>query len=130
MLDLNDQKSKILEFKNEEKGIGVIKDLILNFSSHIVSQVKKTNKIMGLIRRSYTHLDRISFRCLFNSLVRSIKKKKDKDLTENVLHWARKSIPGFYGKPCKQCLTAIGIPSTRCHIMSGDMILVHKLFHD
>ena len=72
MLDLNDQKSKILEFKNEEKGIGVIKDHILNFSSHIVSQVKKTNKIMGLIRRSYTHLDRISFRCLFNSLVRSI----------------------------------------------------------
>ena len=52
MLDLNDQKSKILEFKNEEKGIRVIKDHILNFSSHMVSRVKKTNKIMGLIGRS------------------------------------------------------------------------------
>ena len=38
MLDLNDQKCKMLEFITEEK------DYKLNFSSHIVPQVKKAKK--------------------------------------------------------------------------------------
>ena len=54
----------------EEKDFGVIIDHKLNFSSHIVTQVKKANKMMSLIRRSYTHIDITSFRYLFNSLVR------------------------------------------------------------
>ena len=62
MLDFNDQKRKKLEFITEEKDLGVIIDHKLNFSSHIVTQVKKANKMMGLIRRSYTHLDITSFR--------------------------------------------------------------------
>ena len=53
-------------FIAKEEDLGVIIGHKLNFSNHI----KKANKMMGLIRRSYTHLDRISFRCLFNSLVR------------------------------------------------------------
>ena len=70
MLDFNDQKRKNLEFITEEKDLGVIIDHKLNFSSHIISQVKKANKMVGLMRRFYTHLDRTSFRCLFNSLGR------------------------------------------------------------
>ena len=70
MLDFNDEKREKLEFITKEKDLGVIIDHKLNFSSHIVTQVKKANKMMGLIRRSYTHLDRTSFRCLFNSLVK------------------------------------------------------------
>ena len=62
MLDLIDQKRKMLEFITEEKDLGVIIDHKLNFSSHIVTQVKKANKMMGIIRRSYTHLDITSFR--------------------------------------------------------------------
>ena len=49
MLDLNDQKRKILEFITEEKNLGVTIDHKLNFSNHIVTQVKKANKMMGLI---------------------------------------------------------------------------------
>ena len=76
MLDLIDQKRKMLEFITEEKDLGVIIDHKLNFSSRVVTQVKKANKMMGLIRRSYTYLDRgtcldgTSFDCFFNSLVR------------------------------------------------------------
>ena len=42
MLDLNDQKRKMLEFITEKKDLGVIIDHKLNFPSHIVTQVKKT----------------------------------------------------------------------------------------
>ena len=62
MLDFNNQKLKKLEFITKEKDLGVIIDCKLNFSSRIVTQVKKANKMMGLIRRSYTHLDITSFR--------------------------------------------------------------------
>ena len=70
MLDFNDQKRKKLEFITKKKDLGVIIDHKLNFSSHKVTQVNKVNKMMGLIRRFYTHLDITSFRYIFNSLVR------------------------------------------------------------
>ena len=57
MLDFNHQKRKKLEFIAEEKDLGVTIDHKLNFSSHVVTQVKTTNKTTDLIRRSYTHLD-------------------------------------------------------------------------
>ena len=137
MLDLNDQKPKILEFITDEKDLGVTIDHKLNFASHIVTQVKKANKMMGLIRPSYTHLDRTSFRCLFSSLVRPHLEycvsiwypllKKDKELIENVLRRATKLIPGLYDKPYKKRLVAIKVPSMRYHRMWGDTILVHKI---
>ena len=70
MLDLNDQKRKMLEFITEEKDLRVTNDHEMNFSSHIITQIKKANKMMCLIRCSYTHLDKLCFCCLFNSLVR------------------------------------------------------------
>ena len=92
---------------------------------------------MGLIRRSYTHLDITSFRWLFNSLVRPHLEycvsiwypllKKDEELIENVLRRATKFIPGIYDKPYKECLAAIKVPSMRYRRMRGDMILVYKI---
>ena len=137
MLDFNDQKREKLEFITKEKDLGVIIDHKLNFSSHIVTQVKKANKMMGLIRRSYTHLDITSFRYLFNSLVRPHLEycvsiwypllKKDEELIENVLRRATKLIPGLYDKPYKERLAAIKVPSMRYRRMRGDMILVYKI---
>ena len=137
MLDFNNQKLKKLEFITKEKDLGVIIDRKLNFSSGIVTQVKKANKMMGLIRRSYTHLDKTSFHDLFNSLVRPhleycvsiwyLLLKKDKELIENVLLLATKLIAGLYDKPCKEHLTAIKVLSMRYHRMQGDMILVYKI---
>ena len=136
MLDFNNQKRKKLEFITKEKD-GVIIDHKLNFSSHTVTQVKKTNKMMGLIRRSYTHLDITSFRYLFSSLVRPhleycisiwyLLLKKDEELIENVLRRATKLIKGLYDKPYKVRLAAIKVPSMRYHRMWGDMILVYKI---
>ena len=105
MLDSIDKIRKMMEFITEGKYLKIIINHNLNFSSHIVTQVKKANKIMGLIRRSYTHLDRTSFRCLFSSLVRPHLEycvsiwysllKKEEDLIENILRQATKLIPGL-----------------------------------
>ena len=69
MLDLNDHKHKELEFIEKEKDLGIIFDNNLKFSSHVINQVNKANRVMGLIRRFPTCLDKNSFRYLFNALV-------------------------------------------------------------
>ena len=58
MLDLKDHKHKELEFIEKEKDLGVISDNNLKLSIHIINQVNKANRVMGLIRRSYTYLDK------------------------------------------------------------------------
>ena len=70
VLDLNDPKHKELEFFEKEKELGVIFDSNMKFSSHIINQVNKANRLMRLTRRTYTYLDKNSFRYLFNALVR------------------------------------------------------------
>ena len=67
MLDLNDYKIKELEFIDEEKDLSFIIDSKLRCSTHIC-QVKKASRIMGLIRRPYTHLGKDTFSYIFNSL--------------------------------------------------------------
>ena len=92
--------------------------------------------MMGLIRRSYTCLERISFRCLFNSLVRPHLEhyvsvwyqliKNDKELLEKCFA-STKLISGLYDKPYNERLAAIKVPSMRYCRMRGDMILVYKI---
>ena len=60
MLDLSDHKHKELEFIETEKDLGVIFDNNLKFSNHIINQVNKANRLMKLIGRSYTYLDKNS----------------------------------------------------------------------
>ena len=46
MLDLNDHKHKELEFIEKEKGLGIFFDNNLKFSSHIINQVNKANRLI------------------------------------------------------------------------------------
>ena len=137
MLDFKDQKYEKLEFITKERDLGVIIDHKLNFSSHIVIQVKKANKMISLVRSSYTHLDITYFRYFYNSLVRPHLEycgsiwypllKEDEELIENVLHQATKLIPGLYDKPYKERFAAIKVPGMRYRRMRGDMILIYKI---
>ena len=139
MIDLYDQKCKVLDFVSEEKDLGIIIDNKLNFRSHISTQVKKANRMMGLIRRSFTYLDRSTFRCLFNSLVRPHLEycvsiwyplhKREEDMIENVLRRASKRIPGFSSKTYGERLAAIKTPSMKYRRMRGDMIIMYQIFH-
>ena len=89
-----------LKLIDEEYDLGVIIDSKLMFWSHIVNQVKKANRLMGLIRRSYNFLDIVSFKYLFISLVRPHLEycvtvwypllKNNEDLIENILCRASK----------------------------------------
>jgi len=110
-----------------------------NFPTHIVTQVSKANRLMGLIRRSYCYLNKSSFRYLFNSIVRPHLEycvtvwyplfKKDEILIENVLRRASKLVPGLKELSYRERLEEINIPSMKYRRVRGDMIIVYKILH-
>ena len=53
-----------------EKDLGVYVDTELTFEKHIETVVNQANRMLGLIRRSYTYLDSQSLLKLYTSLVR------------------------------------------------------------
>jgi len=59
-----------LDATDLEKDLGVYVDTGLTFSTHCDKAVNKANKILGLIRRSYTFLDLTTMKLLFTSIVR------------------------------------------------------------
>ena len=67
-MDANNEKE--LENTLTEKDVGVIFSKNLKFDEHINSVVKKANMITGLIKRSFTYLDKNMFLQLYKALVR------------------------------------------------------------
>ena len=94
-----------LEKVQQEKNLRIIIDQHLTFEEHLTTKTNKANQIMGLIRRSFHHLNIQTFRWLYKALVRphieyaqaawSPMRKKDITTLENVQRRATKLIPGF-----------------------------------
>ena len=138
MLNIDNGQMQELKFIDEEKDLRVIIDSKLKFSSHIVNQMKKANRLMGLIWKSYNFLDIVSFKYLFIFLVRPHLKyrvtvwfpllKKDEDLIENVFRRASKMLPRLWNLTYEERLAKFEIPSMKYRRIRGDMIMVYKVF--
>ncbi|KAK6167371.1 hypothetical protein SNE40_021416 [Patella caerulea] len=122
----------ILEYSEGEKDIGVLVDRALNFSKHIQQQVNKANSIMGLIRRTFTHLDETTFKYLFQALVRpnleyaaavwSPHRKNDINSIENVQRRATKLIPSLKNLEYQERLRKLKMPTLTYRRRRGDII--------
>ena len=119
--------------------MGVIVDNKLNFEEHIQSKVNKANKLMGLIRRTFVHLDKDNFALLYKSLVRpqleyahavwNPNLKKHIHALENVQRRATKLVPELRQLPYAQRLKCLKIPTLAYRRARGDMIETYKLFN-
>jgi hypothetical protein len=47
-----------IELSNEEKDLGITIDSKLNFQQHINIKVKKANKKLGIINRTFNYMDK------------------------------------------------------------------------
>ena len=54
----------------EEKDLGVTFSNDFKFSKHIVSAVKKANRVLGVVKRTFTYIDRDMFLQLYKTLIR------------------------------------------------------------
>ena len=130
------EESVILTATESEKDLGVTVDCGLSFTTHIENQVSKANKIVGLIRRSFTFLDKESMKLLFVSLVRPLlefanvawspKHQKDIDLIEQVQRRATRLVPSLKHLSYEQRLEEMKLPSLCFRRKRGDLIEVYK----
>lgn len=120
-----------------EKDVGVTMDFELDFDTHISMCVNKANRLVGLIRRTYTHLGEDSFRLLFKSLVRPHLeyavaawkpwKRKHIDALEGVQRRATRQIPTLKGLEYPERLRRLKMTTLAFRRLRGDMIETYKI---
>jgi hypothetical protein len=128
-----------LEIKDEEKDLGVVFDPSLKFSKHVGKVANKANRIAGLIRRTFTHMDENMFLLLYKTLVRPHLEyancvwnpflQQDIDKLEKVQRRATKMIPAFKDLPYSSRLERLNLPTLAFRRHRGDMIQVFKILH-
>ena len=123
----------------EETDLGVTIDSELKFDEHVSKKVNKANSIVGLIRRSFAHLDGKLFKRLYTTFVRphleyaqsvwSPSSQKLVDMLENVQKRATKMVDGLASLEYHERLKQLDLPTLVFRRARGDMIEVFKHFH-
>ena len=96
-----EMNNHVLHNSTEEKDLGVLFDENLKFQKHISTIVSKTNRVLGVIKRTLSTLNCKNFNIIYKSLVRPILEycssiwypqfKKDSDEIEKVQGEQRRS---------------------------------------
>ncbi|XP_072018234.1 uncharacterized protein [Amphiura filiformis] len=128
-----------LEVRDEEKDLGVVFDPSLKFSKHVGKVAIKANRIVGLIRRTFTHMDENMFLPLYKTLVRPHLEYANcvwnpflqQDITklEKVQRRATKVIAAIKDLPYQSRLEVLNLPSLAYRRLRGDMIQVFKIMY-
>ncbi|XP_076061638.1 uncharacterized protein LOC143037386 [Oratosquilla oratoria] len=119
-----------------EKDLGVVVDDELNFSRHL-SEINVANRMVGLIRRTFTTMDESMFKNLFVSLVRPHLeyanqvwcpyKKRDIAAVEAVQRRATKMVPGLRTLTYPERLKKLGLPTLTYRRSRGGMIETFRI---
>jgi hypothetical protein len=119
-----------------EKDLGVFVDPTLKFSIHCQKSASKANRILGMIRRSFDHLDGEMLTQLYKGLIRPHLEygnavwcpqfKKDAVLLENVQRRATRMIPKVRDLGYEERLRALKLPSLTYRRLRGDLIEAFK----
>ena len=133
------EKNNELIQVDEETDLGLILDAKLHFENHIYHKINKANQIMGIIRRSFIHLNKRNFVLLFKSLIRphleymnqiwSPHKKKDIQAIESVQRRATKLVPELKNKTYQERLKILELPTLVYRRLRGDMIETYKIIN-
>ncbi|XP_050704335.1 uncharacterized protein LOC126989767 [Eriocheir sinensis] len=118
-----------------EKDIGVVIDNKLMFSDHLAEKINKANKIVGLIRRTFIHLDPAVFKTLYTALVRPHLEYAnqvwsphlDVEAVENVQRRATKLVPCLKDLPYGERLRQLELPTLAYRRSHGDQIETFKI---
>ena len=128
---------KTLKAVHEERDLGVVVDQDLTFEKHMLEKINKANQKIGLIRRSFMHLDKEIFLMLYKSLIRpqleyanqvwAPRLQKHKTMLENVQRRATKLVPGLEDLSYEERLRELKLPTLAYRRLRGDLIEVFKI---
>jgi hypothetical protein len=127
-----------LDTVTEEKDLGVLVTNNLSFSKHIAKAAAKANSVLGMIRRSFTYIDKESLLVLYKSYVRphleycvqvwSPYLEKDKIVLEKVQRRATKLVPELKDLPYEERLRELGLTTLEDRVR-GDLIEMFRIIH-
>lgn len=128
----------VLEETAEERDLGLIVDKDLLFHSQSAAAVAKAFRTLGIIKRTFMHLDEVTLPLLFKTMVRPILEYGncvwgpvfcgDQDRIERVQRRATKMIPAIRHLPYQERLERLRLPSMHYRRIRGDMIMVYQLY--
>ena len=126
-----------LEVTEEERDLGVLIDSKLDFGNHIRCIVGKANRVLGMIRVSFTCLNVPMLFNLYTALVRPLLeycvqvwspyKKKYIELLEGVQRRATRMIPRLKKMTYDERLKRLKLPRLYDRRIRGDMIETYKI---
>ena len=133
--EMND---KLLEEVIEERDLGVIMQNDMKCNSQCIKAVKTANRVLGMIKRTFTVRDKSIILQLYKSLVRphleySIQAwrphfRKDIDLLEGVQRRATKLITAIKDEIYEDRLRYVNLTTLETRTLRGDLIEVFKIF--
>ena len=109
-----------------EKDLGVWIDNNLAFTQHCEKQTTKANRILGMIRRSYSFLEDSVTRLEYEYPAWSPQYRKDCELLENVQRRATKLAPALKDLSYEDKLRSLDLPSLNYRRARGDVIQIYK----
>ena len=122
---------------NEEKDLGVIISKDLKSEKHTIQCVKKANKMLGMIKRTFSFMDKDMLVQLIKTFIRphleygqqasSPYLRKDIDMLEAVQRRATKLLKSIEHLPYEERLKHLNLYSLEDRLARGDMILMYRL---
>ena len=133
-----ENEQQVLDTCEEEKDLGITFDSNLNFENHISNITKKANQMLGIIRRTFTYIDKNILLKLYKALVRSHLEygnviwnphlKKHSIQIERIQRRATKLAPECKNMNYAQRLQFLKLFSLKGRRIRGDLIQVYKIF--
>ena len=135
-----DQDKIKLKSTEAEKDLGVTVDNKLTFSEHCNKIVTKANRILFIIRRTLTQIDKDNFNKIYKGIVRPIVEYAssiynprliaDRNKIEGVQRRATKMVTGLRDMSYEQRLRYLALPTLVYRRARGDMIQVYRYLHN
>ena len=133
-------ENETIKTETEEKDLGIIMDNELKFQDHINTQVKKANRMLGVVKRSFAYIDIDMFLTLYKSLIRPyleygsnvwcIIHKKEDVAIENVQRRATKLARSISGFNYPTRLRKLGLPTLQYRRIRQDLIETYTILNN
>jgi len=121
----------------EEKDLGVVISEDMKAEKNVARNVKKADKILGMIRRTFSYMDKDMLQQLIKVFIRphleyaqqawSPHLKKDIRLLESVQRRATKLLANIAPLPYEERLKFLNLYSIEDRLKRGDMILMYRI---
>ena len=123
----------------EERDLGVVFDKELTFDAHIQAVIAKANRVLGIIRRSFTFLNKEIFLNLYKSMVRpyleyasavwSPRFRRQSVALERVQRRATRLLGELRDRDYEQRLYKLNLPSLKYRRYRGDLLQTFKILN-